>query len=380
LTLVFLVADRLVSLLEVPAWQVPAGLGAIAVLAGLLVARRRAASDEHAALRIDHACDLRERCSSADLLLRRAEQGLAPFEEAVVDDAEHHLDAVDPAAVAPVRLPGTVPHLLVAVAATILVGLFMPQLDLLGRELDATIARHEDAERHRIAKELREKSKALDRDMPLRNFEVSQTLVKELAELADQLEKERLPRRQAAVKLGKMADQLREEGRKLGDPEKTREALRRLKRDRSSMEEKQHLKSVEEALENGDLGKAADALRSLQDQIRESAAQGKLGSAEREELERELEDLAKRLEDKDVELAEQLQDAAKALEDKNLDGLDDALGDAAGDLDKDEALLDTLDRLQAEETEISQIMEDLLENDTCGECGKYFEEHEAGST
>jgi len=373
-------AEKLLLIGLQPPWLIPLILFGAAAAGSLLVAGATGVHRRQAELVLDREAGLLERVSSAgEIIAGGAATSMSPL---VVEDASRRVEDVDPRQVVPIVMPRLLRWIAAPLLLAVLVTVLMPDFDLLSRGVEKRLAEHERAEEKRIAKEMEKVANELSEIPTISGLDTPQKMSDRLEELSRQLDRGRLPRQQGALELSKIADDLAEQVER-GEQDRSRmQSLKRMNRSAAAEgSSERELAAVEDAMASGELDKAADALRELAENMKRELSEEGLGDAEREAkrklMSKELSDLAKKLGDKDDPLAKKLEDAASALDgdEDALDRLGEELSKAADDLGAMQKRLDDLDRIQASEREISEMMRDMIASDSCSSCGEYLSEH-----
>ncbi len=193
-------------------WDVPfgypAGLVALCALAGTLIRAIRRVSEEQVALWVDRQARTQERLSTARWLSARETQD--EMERLQIEDAERTAETLDVKRLARVTFPRT---LWMALALTALATFlwFAPDIAWLQspqtrQQKQALRSAGERAEQ--LAKEWRKQATGQDR-------EKMQKLSAQLAALAKQMQRARIGKRDALVKLSRLQQEAEEEQRRL---------------------------------------------------------------------------------------------------------------------------------------------------------------------
>jgi hypothetical protein len=285
-----------------------AGIVAAAItLIGTIIARIDAL---RAAVAIDHAAGLKERLSTALEVRRDAD----PFAQAAVRDAEKTAASVHVPTHVPYRSPQLLPWSVTGILVALILGLFMPSLDLLaGQDGDDPAARQRDAD--------------IERENINQDFEVRLNKLKQMAkenpdfaELAKDLEQIKMVdeptltpedvRREKAKQIDKVKDRLAQEKEKgLADAMKdARRMLSRLK----PQQGQNPANELSKALAAGDFKGAKKALEKLAEDMKAAAAKG---DAQAKQKMAEMQKQLKRLADQLAELDDALY-LQKELENK----------------------------------------------------------------
>ena len=225
-----------------------------------------------AAVAIDQAAGLKERISTG-LAVRRDSD---PFAQAVVRDAERTAAGVHVRTHLPYRAPALWPWSAACIVAAVILGFFMPELNLLAGQDpdDPTIQRDlADAERQNINRDLQaqvNRIKQMAEDNPAladiaEDIEPLQMLEGEMVTPED-------IRREAVKKLDSVADRLADKSEEVA-----RDALRDTQRLLSRLQPQAGQNPAAElskALASGDFKGAKKAIEDLQEQLEEAAKKG----------------------------------------------------------------------------------------------------------
>lgn len=311
LAAVAIAVDRFSAVRLPGAWWLPLAVGSgLAVLAAALIAAFSGPSWMDAAVAIDRAFGLNERLSTALTLpadLRETAAG-----RALTQDAIQHVEALDIASrfgLARPRLAWipVVPALLAAGFAA------LPE-DLLSRAAAAAtgtkppqVTKKADPKAVKQAmiaasKKLEAKKKALD------GVQATETarLVAELQKAVEDLAKSPpADKQQAMVQLNKLADAVKERQKQLGSAEEMSRQLEQLK----DLGRGGPADSFAKELAKGEYQKAAEQLKQLSDKL----AKGELSEAQKQQLQQQLGDMKKQLEQmaNQQQRREQLEEALK---------------------------------------------------------------------
>ncbi|MFH1745570.1 MAG: hypothetical protein ABIG44_00865 [Planctomycetota bacterium] len=272
-------------------WMV-AVVGAVVTLVGTVQNR---IDEARAAVAIDVAAGLKERLSSAYAVRRDTD----PFAQAVVRDAEHTASRVHVPAHLPLRAPSLWPWSTTVVLMAVILGFFMPTLDLLAGQDDEEDPAEKraavEAERHNINKDIEAR---LNR---IKEMGENNPGLKDLAKELEPLEMPDTPsvtpediRREAVKRLDKVTERLEQE-KDAG----MLEAMMHAKRMLSQLQPQQGQNSVDElnrSLASGDFEGAKKALEAMQEQLKEAAAKGDAESKQRlEQMQQQLRKMADQL-------------------------------------------------------------------------------------
>jgi len=325
------------------------GWGAAALVLGLLAAvlwtlatRRRPLG---AAIEIDRRFGLKERVSST--LAMPPEQRRSEAGRALVADAVGRIERIEISSQFPVRPPRSILlPLLPAALAVLTAWLVIACLD------NPAAARGDSAA---VRKQVEKSTESLRRKLAERRRQANKQGLKDAEQLFKKLEQGSremscgsTDRRKALVELNDYARQLKKRRRQLGGAEQIKKQLEGLKNiDRGPADK------FAKAVARGDFQPAADELKKLIDQVRNS----KLNDRQKAELARQLEQMKQKLED----LAAAKQAARADLQNRI------AQLRAAGQADQAGKLQEQLDKLLQQGPQIKQL--DQLA-DKLGECAQ----------
>lgn len=272
-SLVWLVERAFV--LGVPLGVSVAAAGVLALIIGLVGAVVGRADALRAAIELDKAAGLKERISSA-LYCSRADAD--EFALATRRDAEAAAARVTVRAHLPYRAPRILPWSAVTIASSVLLGFFMPALNLLAGEKERAEEPAEMREAARIEQEII-RQKLDDRLKKVREMVESNPNLKDLSLDVPPLElPEQQPvtpddvRREAAKRIDSVAEQLQRK-KEAGELEGLKEMQKLLAQLEPRNGEDPSAK-LAESLASGDLESARKALADLQKRLEEAAPRG----------------------------------------------------------------------------------------------------------
>ena len=263
------------------------------------------------ALAVDERLGLRERFSTTLAVSASAD----PFAAAVREETYARLGKIPLARHFPIRLSRHWASAAGGWAVMAILVLWMPPLDLLGREADAKKAATEEKrldEAKAVVGQTTSKVEAMVKQLGLTEAAGELAKLNELAPGAPPAE----VRRQAIRRLGELADKLHQSG--VGEKAEAGQALQQMMK-QLKMPSQGLSKDLARALARSNFGEAAAMLRKLEERL----AQRDLKPEERAALAKELADLARQLQalaDRQKELEDALE---KAGLDRKLAGLDE---------------------------------------------------------
>lgn len=299
------------------------GVFAVCVVAVVVLAIRDWPSRRLAALEIDDRLRLGERVSSA---IAVADDG-SPMAQAVVRDSQAYARSVPVTTTFPMRMHREFWFVfLVAFVAIGLLGL-MPQLDLLARRATLEKRQKEQAELQREAQRMRRKIATLRKKIKRPALKRAEGKLKELEKIVGKMERGKISRAEALAKLSELGKSLKEQYKHMEEKKLNYSPA-------ATKQQMKYTKDLAKALEDKDFAKAAEELKALA----QKAGSGKMSKQEMEQLNKELQQLAKAL-GKGTKLPEALQDMADALNEADMQQLQKKLkeGLAKGEFDLKQA-------------------------------------------
>ena len=300
------------------------------------------------AVEVDRRFNLKERLSSALALTPTdAESNVG---QALVEDAVSRAETID------VRdqfqFQPTWRALLPAIPIVLLaILLFVP--NAMEKEVAATEPDKVDRKQVELAiKEFKKKVEEKRNELTAKGLDDADKNLTSLEKKVDQLlDDKNSDKKNTLVKLNDIKKQIEDRQKELGGKEELEESLNKLK-DVSSGPAKQ----IADAMSKGDMQEAQKAIKDLVDKLKE----GKLNEIEKKQLAKDLEAMAKQLQ----EIAKKHEQEKQELQDQLKKALEN------GDLDKAAELQQKLDQKQQQEKQM-QKMEKMAENlQKCADCMK----------
>mgnify|MGYP005845096023 CR=1 FL=1 len=334
------------------AWWVGGALGAGAIAAAVWTALARL-DPLDAAVEIDRRFGLKERVSSAISLPPSERQ--TDMARALLEDAARRLEGLDIRDGFPVRVKRSAVLPLLPAMATLGIALFFE--DAVRDKTDAASGRGKAKEQiQRSAQELQKRLEKRREEAEKKGLEDAADLFKKLHEGVDDLaRKDNWDRRQALVKLNDLSLELAKRRDALGDPEKVRQQLERLKDIERGPAEK-----MLEALKRGDPGKAAEEIKRLREQLQSE----QLSEAQRKQLAKQLQQIQRKMQ----EAAEAHQRAKEQLErqirQKAFEGDLASAGKLQKQLDQLRAQDRQMDRLRGMASQFGEAQQALQRGDS----------------
>ena len=272
----------------------------------------------------------------------------------MVDDAVRRLDRVDVRDGFHVALSWRNLLPLVPAAAIFALAVFVPDATQ-EEEVEAAVTQSPDAARvQKAAQELKKRLARTEKKAEEQGLKETDLLFKQLQQGLNELtQKDNLERKDALVKLNDLAKNLEKRRDQLGGADKVREQLGNLKNLQQGPADK-----IANAIKNGDLGKAQEELKKLQDQMKD----GKLTDEEKEQLNKQLEQMQEKLQG----LAQAHEQAKQGLQ-QEIDRRK-AANDLAG-AGKLQQQLDQLNQLNDQMDRLRQIADKLGQCQKCMQKG-----------
>ncbi len=224
---------------------------AVGATLGLLYAMFTWRSEKQAAVAIDHACQLKDRTQSALQFIRSGQTD--SLRRLQVEDAEHHVSAIVPEQVVPIRSPRLWSLAIgLTVVAFILAIASGPQPILQANELANPVV---ETQAGRIEQQLEELKQLQEQQA---NPELEQ-LVKELQSLIEQMKQPGLDPKEALAKISEMEASLQQMQQQLEDPQSASD----LSQIGEALSLSEAMATAGAALSKGELEKAAEQLEQL---------------------------------------------------------------------------------------------------------------------
>ncbi len=277
-----------------------------ATVVGLIVAWIRRVRPLRAAVELDRAFDLQDRVTSAISLTDDLRQ--QPAAQALLRDLSRWLDSIDPAATFSWRVPRAAVAPLLPLLLGMISWLLLPTWQRESQAVDrAAVAEDSLAERQELAERVQRAMNRLEQDLATLLPQVAEE--GQLAELRELLaELERLARdagtdrrslpdpEKTLQQLGDIEKRLQEQRDRLAEQAKVRNTLQELARRASQVATATNdpIRQFQQALQRGDLERAARALKKLAEQLRKSdlpAEQKRVLQNQLQRLHRELQKL-----------------------------------------------------------------------------------------
>jgi len=299
--LAVLAGERLVSL-GVPWWSyIAIFIAGVAAAVVWTLAQRR--DDEEVASTLDEKLALDDRLRSALFCAARDDQA---FSRVVVDDAERVAGEIDYREALPLRRPRGWWAPPAGLAVFGLSFAFLPAMDLLDIETAREQRRVAAAEVETDRRELVEAIEALDEVPREQLSEEDATIVDELRELSAQdgekLEDE-AARREAAARLSKLRDRLKDEAEQRDSRiDRMRQTMRAAAEDEDGPADE-----LADAMRDGDFERTADELDGLGEKIDE------LSEADRQKLREQLQQLSEGFQNSAQDLEEQQEQVKQSI-------------------------------------------------------------------
>jgi len=308
----------------------------------------------NAAVETDKKLELEDRFASALQLGRTT----APMVAALIEDAHEHTRGVEPKKVFPFELWGRFRYILVPLAATLAVYLFMPELDILHIRRKAQAAQETKRQIDAEAKRLLKKSETIRARAEREKMTDVAEIAKDMEQLSRALQNEANEKKAALAKLSKLSERIK---RKQDTLKPVRDISRRFQQTR----ELTQTKTLDNALRKGDLRQAAEEIGKLKAALKE----GKLSEDQLRKLKQELESLARKMKDFES-LSAALSKAAQDLDAGDLGGALDQLDLSKLDLEQFADLLAQLELMDVVLADIQDAKLALCDKyGICKRCG-----------
>jgi len=253
---------------------------AIGVIFALGVAWRRRLTDLQAATDVDTALNLRDRLGSSIELesLDRDD----PFVQLLERDAEEAVGKVDIAQATPIRLGNAWLMWPALTALLVLAVMFMPTLDLLGRQKAAMEEAQQEAQVQDAADTLEELIEETDEQ--LADIEPSVESEEDLADILEEIQQqlmqgELMPEEALAQAAAAMDEKSKELEEQAAEAEQATEMIQEMLAE-SADPDNMDPSELEQALESGDFDAAAEALQELQNKLDQMSEQERQAMAE----------------------------------------------------------------------------------------------------
>jgi hypothetical protein len=333
----YVLAGKLFLLGGLAAW-IAGAAGAGILLAAIFISARRWPTRRAAAFEIDERLNLGERVSSA-LAVRNIHGAMA---EAVVADARGYARNAPVSEAFPVRLHREAWGVAGAAVLATALAAWMPQFDLLSQHEKLLREQKEREVVQREGERLREVVKKLREEADRGHLPDMEGHLEKMEEVVKAMETGGLKREEAMAKLGDLSEMFRQERAAMPKDNSVSQAL-------AGRRDLEMTKDMAKALAAKDFAKAGKSLKQLAD----AAAKGELSKEQKEKLEKELKEIAKSLKD-DKKLSDALNSLSQALTESDMANLEQALGQAMGDMDKLAEMEAELKMLQA----VAGVLED----------------------
>ncbi|MFH1418117.1 MAG: hypothetical protein ABII12_07540 [Planctomycetota bacterium] len=286
------IANQLFALKLPMGWAALTGFGvSVAVSVFWLIATREPVMA--AAVALDEAAGLRERLSTG---LHAHTQTSDPFARAVVADAESRVAGLSAKKFLPVRWTGSL-SLSSMMLAVALLSLLLPEFDILNSK-KAAAGQPQQAQRLQAARAVLKKPVSVLEKITERNpdlgMEKDIDSLKNLLQHRPDVDPDAL-RRQTVKNLDNLQDALKKKAE--SDRYKAlNETKKRLKQLGKPQDPKSELGKLIENLSAGDFDQAQQSIKALQEKLAKRAKGGGKDAAKLKELQKQLNDLAKQLE------------------------------------------------------------------------------------
>ncbi|WP_146532145.1 hypothetical protein [Rubripirellula reticaptiva] len=323
-------------------WIGGASLAAV-VIAGIY-AIATAPTMQSVAAEVDRRFGLRERVSSSMALDKATKE--SDFGIALVADAEKRADQLavaDRFPLKPSRL-GWMPLAIIPVLAVVL--MLVEPLNKTTASSTAAIDPVEAKQVQTVASQLKKRIQQQKRKADAAGLEEAKEMYEKMESQLDKITgKKDMDRKDAMIAMNDLKKQLEERREQLGSPDQMRRAMSQMKGLESGPGEK-----VAKSIEKGEFGKAEQAVKDLADKMRD----GKLTSEEKEQLKKQVEQMAKVLEKN----AEQHEKKKQELQDKIDKAKKEGRGNDAAKLQQEMNQMQSKDAQMQQMSKMAQAMSD----------------------
>ncbi len=350
-------------------WLLACTVGPLA--AGLLLSFTwtylRRGGDLDAALEIDQRYGLKERVSSVVALSEDERKSAAGM--ALLDDAEHRIRRID---VREHFQPNwgwrpLIPALVAGLA--FVVAVFLEDAT---RDASAMSSPKQHAEQVKTSAEhLRKQVEKKKREAEQKGLKDAAALFTEMQRVADDLARNEIDRKKAIVKLNNLAKHLNSQRDGLAGTQRMRKQLEQLKNIQRGPADR-----IATALKDGDLSKAIDAMKQLEEQLRSDKLTEEQKKALGQQLNQLREQVQKMLAAKN-DLEQQKRDLQKRMDDLKQQGDLASAGKLQNKLDQVQESLDALDKQRPQLQRLQQLSDQLgasAESLQKGDAGKAAEQ------
>jgi len=343
-----------VSFLDQPAtlstwsWTWVAGTAALALIASIVISIVTRKSQVQAAIELDIRYGLKERVSSA--LALDTENADSPAGKALVQDAVRRVERIDVGEKFKMRsgwktLLPMLPALIIFVLMT-----FVPNVEM-EKTVDADTIDVDSKERIKESTVELRKQIRKQRLLAQSNADKeAEALFKEIESQLDKLDSDQtISKKKALIQLNNIKEQLADRKKQLGDASALKKQLSQLGKINQGPAD-----DIANAMKRGEYKKAADAIQKLADKL----AQDELTEEEKKDLAQQLNQLQKNL-----------QEMAKKHEQKKED-LKQQLAQAKqeGDQQKAQQLQNQLDQMNQQNPQMQQMKQMAQQMGECAEC------------
>ncbi|HOX40299.1 MAG TPA: hypothetical protein PL033_20125 [Candidatus Brocadiia bacterium] len=317
---------------------------------------------ERLAAIVDSRLGLKERVTS---FLQLRERGAAPDDPvagAVMRDAMRCADSVIPEIIIPLKPSWKIRIAPILLSAYVLLGWLLPPLDLRASPKSGNVT--DPANTRANTEAIRRRAARILETTRNKDLKLSSGMAEDLQQLSEQLEKNP-DTRELMVALNELADKA-EKARSELAPQIPQFDNRRL----NSMATAEG-KSVAEAMKNKDFAAAAEKLSEMADKLRKDG----MTQEEREKMAQDLRNMAAACKNNPA-LSDALNKAAQAVEQGNDAAAQDALQEAAKQLQRAQQGCEEMAGMNDIAKSVQAAKSQMGQRDNCGVCGKQLSEEE----
>lgn len=341
---IFSLANKLFSL-DLKIYYILLTLFFCALIGALANTYHRRENILSAAQKIDSACHLKERISSA-LLLKDIDR---QFVYALIEDTAMTLNKINLKENFHFKKPQYFYKFLLSLTAFVLITYLLPEFNIIKRDKELNKPKISKEFFAKETDKLKKISENLKTSLDKKDVKEMLQISKQLDELIKDFEKKDINRKVALSKYSKLEDSVKLQKNAL------QEKLKDFK-DLSSLESSKLDENLAKSLENLDFNKAQEALN----KIKEMMNSNELSDEEKENLQKELNNLAEKM-NNNQNLAESLKKIAQALEKNDLGALNDQIMEAGKEIENLSEMAQQMKMLDGLENDLEARMAALSE-------------------
>jgi hypothetical protein len=331
-----------------------AGTLASAVAVAALYAWYRAPSQSDTALEVDRRFGLRERLASAMSMPEQSRD--SAFGIALTQDADRRagqIDIADRFALKPTRV-AWLPVAIVPLLAIVLLLVKPATTTEAGSEIKVDPIEVQQVKT--VAKQLQKRLAQQKRKAEAEGLtEAKEMLEKIEADLDKLANRQDLDRKEAMIALNDLKKQLEERREKLGDSEQMRKMMSQMKGMESGPGDK-----VVKSIQQGEFGKAEDMVRELAKKMKD----GELGDKEKEQLKKQVEQMAKAMEKAKEEHEKKKEELQKQIDKAKQEGRGKDADQLQQELEKEQQKDQQMQQMQQMAQAMQQAAEAMKNGDS----------------